>query len=83
MVGWCTQLSVISIVLLSARPADAYQLDQFYSFNATRDQQVIVSVSSPVALNATFPFINKNDSYISVSHFCTSNVFILSSCTPN
>ena len=67
MAGWCIQLLVVSFVLLFASPADAYQLDQFYSFNVTKDQAVVESASSAVQLNGTFRFNEAIKSYISVS----------------
>ena len=68
MAGWCIQLLVVSFVLLlSASPADAYQLDQFYSFNVTEDQAVVEPAFSTVQLNSTFRFNAAIKSYIRVS----------------
>ena len=67
MAGWCVQFFVALFVPFFARLSSAYQLDQFYSYNQTDDQEVVGSVSSPVKLNTTFQFKQGAKSYISVS----------------
>ena len=64
----CIQLLVVSFLLLSENHADAYEVDQFYSFNTTKDQQVAGPVSPSVALSGKFQFNLASKSYISVSH---------------
>ena len=68
MINWCIQLLIASFLLLSASRADGYQLDQFYSFNATKDEAVNASASSAEKLNGTFLFNRASKSYISVSY---------------
>lgn len=65
MAGWCIQLLVVTFALLSASPADAYQLDKLYSFNDT--SAVVETASSAVMLNGTFRFNEADKSYIRVS----------------
>ena len=68
MAGWYIQLLAMSFILLSGSPGDAYQLDQFYSFSATEDDQIAGSaVSAMVALNGKFQFNQASKSYINVS----------------
>ena len=78
------RLLVITCVLLYASPSNAYQLDQFYSFNDREDQQAARpdEISVVVALNRTFQFNQVIKSHISVSDclskiiFCTRNAML-------
>eukprot|EP00731_Ephydatia_muelleri_P031789 Em0023g296a len=67
MTDLCIQLLVVSFLLLSENPADAYVVVQFYSFNTTKDQQVAGPVSPSVALSGKFQFNLASKSYISVA----------------
>eukprot|EP00731_Ephydatia_muelleri_P031793 Em0023g300a len=67
MTDLCIQLLVVSFLLLSENHADAYEVDQFYSFNTTKDQQVAGTVSPSVALSGKFQFNLASKSYISVA----------------
>lgn len=68
MAGWFIQLLAMSFVLLSGSTGDAYQLDQFYSFSATEDDQIAGSaVSAMVALDEEFQFNQASKSCIRVS----------------